>query len=1046
MSDYNLISPLLDNYIVGDPINEKFGIRCCPALERDSENKCIVKIISTPASQSQLDALLLSGAYPDAQSALRYFQTIADGIIDEAQTLQRLAQLEGFISYIGWQLAPMTGNVGFDVYTISEYRKTLFKLLRSENMTHLAAVNLGLDLCTALAVCRRIGHIYINLKPENIYLADNGTWKIGDIGFVRLDSLKYTSLPERYRSEYTAPEIADAFASLNTTLDVYALGLVLYKIYNANQLPTNWKSAGKEPFLPPDYADYEMSEIILKACDPDPEKRWQDPIEMGQALVSYMQRNAVNDTPIVPPALSAIPPTENTDAEQNGTTEEIADPTADNLSGTQNEVTPQDTETDNAEDPVESASFDSETENIAILLTPSEDETAPEQNKNQLDNISVTDEVSGMLLQADDLIAHAAPDMSNLTDVDSTFDDDESEPTPEVENASPAVHEEHAQDQLEQSTNAEDNCDSSLSLETENVVDPISDSQLESDIVITNESSVDEVDESTGETSIDTAEAALNDTVNETAVPEIADITEEITEPREDAEEPIVVKKSHWLRNLIIGCVLAILALLAFLFYTRYYLQTIDTLSVVKSSDGSVTINISTQADESTLSVVCSDAQGTPMVSSFQGGTAVFTNLKPGTAYTVKIEINGFRKLTGKTSTAFTTPDIMQILDLTAVTGDEDGSVIINFTTKNQDCEDWSISYVNDNGDQVIENFDGHCHMIKDLTVGNTYTFTLQPESDIEYTGTSEVTHLASAVIAPTDLRIESLENGTLTICWSSPEPITVEKWIVTCIGDKGYEKNTELVTTTATFDAIDTTEAYTIKVSAAGMSVTSQVSLPANPVSITSFEATENGTELILNWQTGGSTEQSDWVLFYQIGNTAEQELPCTQTNQIVLENRIPDATYTFRLKNSDGSDILGGRMTYQTSAAEAFSGYHVKASDMRFYSCRTPNKSNWSKKDLSNSDYTSTFKIGEKASYLASLSTTYNTSKDPISTMFVFRNESGQIVTYSGSTRTWTQMWYKGLCELDIPLLPDTPGKYTVSIYMNGMLAGISDITISA
>ena len=70
MSEPKLISPLLDNYMMGDPISEKSGSRCCPALERDLQTKCIVKIISTPASQAQLDALLLSGAYADAQSDL----------------------------------------------------------------------------------------------------------------------------------------------------------------------------------------------------------------------------------------------------------------------------------------------------------------------------------------------------------------------------------------------------------------------------------------------------------------------------------------------------------------------------------------------------------------------------------------------------------------------------------------------------------------------------------------------------------------------------------------------------------------------------------------------------------------------------------------------------------------------------------------------------------------------------------------------------------------------------------------------------------------
>ena len=62
----------------------------------------------------------------------------------------------------------------------------------------------------------------------------------------------------------------------------------------------------------------------------------------------------------------------------------------------------------------------------------------------------------------------------------------------------------------------------------------------------------------------------------------------------------------------------------------------------------------------------------------------------------------------------------------------------------------------------------------------------------------------------------------------------------------------------------------------------------------------------------------------------------------------------------------------------------------------------------------------------------------------MFVFRDNNGAVVDYSTSTQTWTQMWYKGLCELNVPSTPSEVGTYTVSIYMNGMLAGESKITI--
>ena len=132
MAEPKLISPLLDNFDMGEPISQHDGVRCCPAMERNSDKKYIVKIVSIPASQVQLDALLLTGAFPTAEAAGVYFKELADGVADEAQVLKKLSDLEGFLPYEAWQIEPMVGETGYDVYLLSEYRRTLSR--------HLAAV------------------------------------------------------------------------------------------------------------------------------------------------------------------------------------------------------------------------------------------------------------------------------------------------------------------------------------------------------------------------------------------------------------------------------------------------------------------------------------------------------------------------------------------------------------------------------------------------------------------------------------------------------------------------------------------------------------------------------------------------------------------------------------------------------------------------------------------------------------------------------------------------------------------------------------------
>ncbi len=303
MSEPKLISPLLDGITMGNPMGSHDGVCCCPAMKENSDDKYIVKIISIPASQVQLDALLLTGAYKDPADAMDYFKEVSNGVVKEAEHLQKLSRLDGFLGYTVWQVVQIDeGKLGYEVYLISPYKRSLEKYMRRSLMTHLEAVNLGLDLCAALAVCRRAGLLYVDLKPGNIFISKDKSYRIGDLGFVELDSLKYTSLPGKYRSPYSPPEARNDLNTLNETLDIYALGMILYQIYNDGALPEAPKEPD-EPFPSPANADYEIAEIIMKAVAPNPKDRWQDPMAIGQALVAYMQRNTVNNTPIKPPAL-----------------------------------------------------------------------------------------------------------------------------------------------------------------------------------------------------------------------------------------------------------------------------------------------------------------------------------------------------------------------------------------------------------------------------------------------------------------------------------------------------------------------------------------------------------------------------------------------------------------------------------------------------------------------------------------------------------------------------------------------------------------------
>ena len=972
MSEPKLISPMLDDFAMGGPISDHHGVRCCPAMPNGSDKRYIVKVISIPASQVQLEAFLLTGIYSNESAALEYFKTLADDVVREVETLNKLSKLEGFLPYEKYQVEPMQGEVGYDVYLLSPYKRSLEKYFRRTPMTHLAAVNLGLDLCASLAVARHAGYLYADLKPSNVFISDDNEFRIGDIGFVKLDSLPYTALPERYISQYAAPELLDPMASLNATADIYAAGMILYQAYNGGALPFDGTSPSG-PLEAPLYADYEMTEIILKAIDPDPALRWQDPITMGQALVSYMQRNGANNTPIVPPAAivtdqAPIEEEPEEEAEEADDTEQIlldgfdldsllaeetaedtqeeSEVTTDEIAEEINEESAEETVIEVAQDPQEEAEEASEDEDF-INMTFLEE---IEDNDEPYEELSA--DASDILSQADDLIAYEPPDPF------------------EALTAAPAAQA-HASEETK-------------------VIPAVSVATAEDD---------DEDD--------------LDD----------------------DDYEPM--GKTSGKKLITILLVLLLLAGLAFggyVFYTDYYLQQITDMTLTGSED-TLVVSITTDLDHSLLTVICTDTYGTRQESPVIDGTATFTGLNPNTLYKVQVEVSGLRKLEGETSENYTTPAKTEIVNFTAVTGGETGSVILNFTVSGMDTDTWSISYSAEGEESKSVSFSGHMTTITGLTEGKTYTFTLSSDETHYLVGTEQIQHTVVAPVYAENLAITGCADNKLTVTWDAPEGAVVSSWTVRCYNDAGYDETVTAESTSVIFENVDCTKAYTVEVTAAGMSSGDRCYMTANAMTVSNIVVTPTDSQkLTLTWDYSVSEPNGQWFVVYTVDGCEQSQIIRSDKNSVVITPYVPNSTYTISIQLESGATVFGGEATYQTPEASKFDGYLITSDKIVFKMCKRPSKNNWSYTSVPDKDYTDTYKVGTKAAFVARLRNKYNTSSDVITILYVIRDANGKLISSETTAQTWTSMWYKYYGELDIPSIPSTPGNYTIEVYFNG------------
>ena len=311
LPELNMISPLLTNMELVKCVSVRSGTSVYIVKSTKSNQSYYLKHICIPESQKQVDALMFTGAAATVEDAQNYYKQVAADYQSELETLEKLSASPNIGCYRSYQIEPKEDGVGFEIYLLAEYRQTLSEVLAETPMTQSGAVNLGLDLCSALCSLREAGLIHRNVKPSNVYLSSSGHYLLGDLGIAKIDELKYCSMPENMLSSFSAPELFSLLGTIEPTTDIYSVGMILYRIYNGNHGPfedekTSARAADKlrvtgEQLPAPMYADYEMADILLKACAFKPEDRYQTPQELQEALLEYGKRNEASDALIVPP-------------------------------------------------------------------------------------------------------------------------------------------------------------------------------------------------------------------------------------------------------------------------------------------------------------------------------------------------------------------------------------------------------------------------------------------------------------------------------------------------------------------------------------------------------------------------------------------------------------------------------------------------------------------------------------------------------------------------------------------------------------------------
>ncbi len=162
----------------------------------------------------------------------------------------------------------------------------LRELLVQKKLPPEQALRIVPQLCDALEYAHSRGVIHRDIKPENIILSRSGAAKVADFGLakiIRRDETVPSTLTQTNvimgTADYMAPEQRDSMKGADHRADIYSLGVVLYEILTG-ELPVG-------RFDPPSRRarlDARVDDIVLKAIERDPERRYQRASHMGRDL------------------------------------------------------------------------------------------------------------------------------------------------------------------------------------------------------------------------------------------------------------------------------------------------------------------------------------------------------------------------------------------------------------------------------------------------------------------------------------------------------------------------------------------------------------------------------------------------------------------------------------------------------------------------------------------------------------------------------------------------------------------------------------------
>lgn len=193
-----------------------------------------IKVLSVPKSAQDIRQERAQGMSDLEIHA--YFQSIVQDLANEIVLMESLKGAANIVSIDDYRIIERTGEIGWDIFIRMELMKPFDEVTNSPDFSVADVLKMGIDICSALVVCEYNKIVHRDIKPDNIFVSKYGEYKLGDFGISRQLDKTQANMSRKGTLNFMAPEVYKG-ESYGSSVDIYSLGLVMYKLLNKNRLP-----------------------------------------------------------------------------------------------------------------------------------------------------------------------------------------------------------------------------------------------------------------------------------------------------------------------------------------------------------------------------------------------------------------------------------------------------------------------------------------------------------------------------------------------------------------------------------------------------------------------------------------------------------------------------------------------------------------------------------------------------------------------------------------------------------------------------------------